>query len=598
MDICIVAEGCYPYVVGGVSGWIHSMIRSFPSVNFIILAVVQDRDMRGKFVYDLPSNVTAVYESYLSDFDWEGGKKKGKRTKLGKRQYLALRSVLLNQDVDWDTVFDMFQKESFSIDDLLMGADFLRIVQECYKYRYPQIVFSDFLWTMRSIFLPLFLILKTPLPKADIYHCVATGYAGVLGSMAKHFYRSALVISEHGIYTREREEEILKASWVAGIYKNIWIDQFRKMSMLAYSRADTVTSLYTHAKELQIGLGCPEQKLRVTPNGIDMDRFKNLTGKTEEEEKYVNIGAVLRVAPIKDVKTMIRAFAFAKEKLPSLKLWIMGPTDEDEDYARECFELVDALRVEDVVFTGRVNVTDYLGRMDFTILTSISEGQPLTILESFAAHKPVISTDVGCCRELIYGEDDFGTAGILCHIMNTAEIAAAMVEMGKSPRHRQEMGENGFKRVTNSYQIQQMTRAYAEIYEQVGWSYGKLWTVEESDTDYATMTAEHEWYVEEDADYAAVTAERYKVEAEEEQYQMEAEEERYEEESADYTAVTQEQYQVEAEEERYEEESEDYAAVTAERYQMEAEEDWYEEEDADYAAVTAERRQLQSKKEK
>ena len=515
MDICIVAEGCYPYVVGGVSGWINSMIRSFPNINFIILAVVPDRDMRGKFVYELPENVTAVYETYLSDFDWEGGKKKGKRTRLGKKEYLALRSILLNQDVDWDTVFDMFQKETFSIDDLLMGADFLRIVQECYKYRYPQIVFSDFLWTMRSIFLPLFLILKTPLPKADIYHCVATGYAGVLGSMAKHFYRCALVISEHGIYTREREEELLKATWVAGMYKNIWIDQFRKMSMLAYTRADTVTSLYSHAKELQIGLGCPEEKLRVTPNGIDMNRFKDLPGKMAEDEQYVNIGAVLRVAPIKDVKTMIRAFAFAKEKLPSLKLWIMGPTDEDEEYAKECFELVDALKVEDVIFTGRINVTEYLGRMDFTLLTSISEGQPLTILEGFAAHKPVVCTDVGCCRELIYGEDDFGTAGILCHIMNTAELAAAMVEMGKSSRLRQEMGENGYKRVAQSYQIQQMIDTYKEIYEQIGWSYGKLLPVEELDADYAAVTAERyqgEW--EYDADYVAIAAEPYQMELE------------------------------------------------------------------------------------
>lgn len=515
MDICIVAEGCYPYVVGGVSGWINSMIRSFPKINFIILAVVPDRDMRGKFVYELPENVTAVYETYLSDFDWEGGKKKGKRTRLGKKEYLALRSILLNEDVDWDTVFDMFQKETFSIDDLLMGADFLRIVQECYKYRYPQIVFSDFLWTMRSIFLPLFLILKTPLPKADIYHCVATGYAGVLGSMAKHFYRSALVISEHGIYTREREEELLKASWVAGIYKNIWIDQFHKMSMLAYTRADTVTSLYSHARELQIGLGCPEEKLRVTPNGIDMDRFKDMPGKTAEDEQYVNIGAVLRVAPIKDVKTMIRAFAFAKEKLPSLKLWVMGPTDEDEEYAKECFELVDALKVEDVIFTGRVNVTEYLGRMDFTLLTSISEGQPLTILEGFAAHKPVVCTDVGCCRELIYGGDDFGTAGILCHIMNTAELAAAMVEMGKSPRLRQEMGENGYKRVAASYQIQQMINTYKEIYEEIGWSYGKLLPVEELDADYGAVAGggyHEDW--EYDADYAAITDDSYQGEIE------------------------------------------------------------------------------------
>ena len=514
MDICIVAEGCYPYVVGGVSGWINSMIRSFPKINFIILAVVPDRDMRGKFVYELPENVTAVYETYLSDFDWEGGKKKGKRTRLGKKEYLALRSILLNEDVDWDTVFDMFQKETFSIDDLLMGADFLRIVQECYKYRYPQIVFSDFLWTMRSIFLPLFLILKTPLPKADIYHCVATGYAGVLGSMAKHFYRSALVISEHGIYTREREEELLKASWVAGVYKNIWIDQFRKMSMLAYTRADKVTSLYSHARELQIGLGCPEEKLQVTPNGIDMDRFKNLSGKMAEDEQYINIGAVLRVAPIKDVKTMIRAFAFAKEKLPSLKLWIMGPTDEDEEYAKECFELVDALKVEDVIFTGRVNVTEYLGRMDFTLLTSISEGQPLTILEGFAAHKPVVCTDVGCCRELIYGEDDFGTAGILCHIMNTAELAAAMVEMGKSPRIREEMGENGYKRVAASYQIQQMVDTYKEIYEQIGWSYGKLLPVEELDAEYGAAAEGYHEDWEYDADYAAIPEDSYQSEVE------------------------------------------------------------------------------------
>ena len=52
----------------------------------------------------------------------------------------------------------------------------------------------------------------------------------------------------------------------------------------------------------------------------------------------------------------------------------MGPTDEDEEYARECFDLVDLMELPDVVFTGRVNVTEYLGGLDFTILTSISEG--------------------------------------------------------------------------------------------------------------------------------------------------------------------------------------------------------------------------------
>ena len=428
MKVCLVCEGCYPYVVGGVSGWIHSLIKSFPETEFIILSIVSDRKQSKKFVYELPENVSAVYEAYLDDLDWEFTKKSGKRTKLKKNEYRALRSLVLNKKVDWDTIFEMFQKEIFSIDDLLMGADFLKIVQEFYYANYPQIVFSDFLWTMRSIYLPLFLILKTKLPQADVYHCVATGYAGVLGAMANHKYNSRLLVSEHGIYTREREEEIIKALWVKGLYKNIWIDQFKKMSFIAYERASLVTSLYSHARQLQHELGCDPEKTIVTPNGIDMSRFENLSGKTAEDEGFFNIGAVLRVTPIKDVKTMIQAFHFAKQENPKLKLWIMGPTDEDENYAKECFELVDALKLKDVVFTGRIDVTDYLGRMDCTILTSISEGQPLTILEGFAAKKPVIATDVGNCRELIYGgeDDELGEAGILTHIMNVSEISEAI----------------------------------------------------------------------------------------------------------------------------------------------------------------------------
>ncbi|MBO5258848.1 MAG: GT4 family glycosyltransferase PelF [Agathobacter sp.] len=475
MKICIIAEGCYPYVVGGVSSWIHSLIKSYPNEEFIVLTVVANRSISGKFVYELPENVTAVYESYLDDFDWGKVKKKRRRRKLSEKEYKALRSICTNEEVDWDTAFEMFQKDDFSIDDLLMGPDFLNIVKETYQLKYPYIVFSDYLWTMRSIYLPLFLVLQTKLPKADMYHAVATGYSGVLGSMAKHFYHSGLIISEHGIYTREREEELIKATWVAGIYKNIWIDQFRKMSSLAYDRADVVTSLFGHARELQLEMGCPEEKTIITPNGIDVERFADLPGKKPEDKGFINIGAVLRVTPIKDVKTMIQAFAFAKEADSRLKLWIMGPCDEDEEYAQECFDLVDTLQVKDVIFTGRIDVREYLGRMDFTILTSISEGMPLTILESYAAKKPVVATDVGNCRELIYGDGDgFGTAGILTHIMNVPELSAAMLDMARSAHTREAMGECGYQRCIAKYRIQQMKDTYQKIYEDTGWQYGKL----------------------------------------------------------------------------------------------------------------------------
>ena len=462
MRICMVVEGCYPYAVGGVSSWVHGIIQAFPEHEFVLVTIVSSRAQRGEFVYELPKNVLEVHELYLQDNDW-GGRRK---VRMNRTEYNALRSLLLDQRIDWETLFDFFQKKRPSLNGLLMGEDFLHAVEEFYRLNYSQVVFSDFLWMMRSIYLPLFFTLEMRLPRADLYHCLCTGYAGVLGSMAKHLYGSPLMISEHGIYTREREEELVKAKWVQGLYKNVWINQFRKMSRLAYDRADLVTSLYEHARTLQVELDCPEQKTLVTPNGIHVDAFQDLPGKTEEDGDRINVGAVLRVTPIKDVKTMIQAFGFAKEREPALKLWIMGPWEEDEEYARDCFDLVEDMGLQDVVFTGRINVKEYLGRMDMTILTSISEGQPLTILESFAAHRPVIATDVGNCRGLIQGEGDgLGEAGIVTHIMNLGEISQAILYLAHHPEERRKMGEIGYQRVFARYRSEQMYDTYAHIYQ-------------------------------------------------------------------------------------------------------------------------------------
>ena len=473
MRVCIIVEGCYPYVAGGVSSWVHGLIQSFPKVEFILQTIISTRSQSGKFIYQLPENVTEVHELYLQDVDWN--RKGRQKHRLNKKEYAALRSLIMNQRVDWETLFELFQKRRISLDKLLMGEDFLKIVREYYDLNYSQLVFSDFLWTMRSVYLPLLFTLQMKLPRADLYHCVATGYAGVLGSMGKVLYGGRLLISEHGIYTREREEELLRAEWVKGAYKNIWIEQFRKMSDLAYEKGDLITSLYEHARELQMELGCPAEKTMVTPNGVSVDHLQNIPGKQQEDEGKFNIGAILRVTPIKDVKTMIQAFSFAKEREPRLKLWIMGPCDEDKEYADECYEQVEALGLTDVVFTGRINIRDYLGRMDVTILTSISEGQPLTILESYAAHVPVIATDVGNCSGLIYGEkDDFGAGGILTHIMNVEEIAQAMVDMARNEPMRLRMGESGYKRVMSAYRIEHMRATYRKIYEDFADSLG-IW---------------------------------------------------------------------------------------------------------------------------
>ena len=59
-------------------------------------------------------------------------------------------------------------------------------------------------------------------------------------------------------------------------FKEIWIDFFKKMSLIAYQQATVVTSLFQVNKTLQVELGCPEEKIRIIPNGVSVETFGEL----------------------------------------------------------------------------------------------------------------------------------------------------------------------------------------------------------------------------------------------------------------------------------------------------------------------------------
>lgn len=103
---------CYPFVVGGVSSWVHSLIQLFPETEFVILAIAANRSQRGKYAYELPKNVSAVYELYLDDVDWSGSKKLH-RKRLKKEQYQALRSLILDQDTSGMFCLTFSRKKMF-----------------------------------------------------------------------------------------------------------------------------------------------------------------------------------------------------------------------------------------------------------------------------------------------------------------------------------------------------------------------------------------------------------------------------------------------------------------------------------------------------
>ncbi|MDD5603275.1 MAG: GT4 family glycosyltransferase PelF [Eubacteriales bacterium] len=463
MKICLLCEGSYPYIVGGVSAWVHQLIRNFPEYEFCLYTISAERKQTGKFAYEFPVNVTGHTEVFLDDVYSQ--KASGTVPDVSGWEVEEIRKLILSDPDKWEYIFNFFSRSGRVVTDFLMSSYFYDIAMGVYEKSYNKSIYVDFIWTLRSMYLTLFHVLTFPPPKADLYHSVSTGYAGVAASLGKYLYGSSYILTEHGIYTREREEEIIKADWVSGIYKNLWIDYFKSMSRCAYKYADKAIALYEMNSRIQIELGLEKEKAMVIANGIKTGDFENLTPK-DPDDTGMNVGAVIRVTPIKDIKTMLYAFDAVKRKRPDTKFFIMGPDDEAPEYYRECLDILKDLGTRDVVFTGRVNVREYLGKMDVVVLTSISEAQPLALMEAMSAGKPCVSTNVGCCFELFHGKsgDRLGTAGILAPVMNFGKIAEAIIALLDDEELRRTYGSNARERIRRYYTEEQFKAAYADLY--------------------------------------------------------------------------------------------------------------------------------------
>lgn len=466
MKICLIMEGCYPYVVGGVSAWVQMLIRQMPEHQFILVSIGAESKQRGLFRYEIPPNVTELQEYFLDDpVEPAGSPIPVEPLRPAQRQ--ALLDLVQGKVPDWPQLLELFGgSHPCSVQDFLMSADFLDLVQGLAESTGRNTPFKDLFWTLRSMLLPALKLLRCPVPQADVYHSVATGYAGLLGAKFSYFAGKPLLITEHGIYTREREEEILKADWVPGYFKPTWIGYFRALSQAAYRQAYTIVSLFRGARELQIDLGAEEGKCRVIPNGIDMGRFADIP-PLDPTPHPLHIGAVLRIVPIKDVKTMIYSFHRVKSALPAATLDLIGPYDEDPDYYEECRALIQRLQCRDIRFVGRADVTHWLPNLDLVLLTSISEGQPFVLLEAMAAHRPVVATNVGACREIIEGADDgLGSAGRVVPVMSPAAIAEGILAIASDPAQLRAMAENGYRRVLRFYQDKDFLAAYRSLYRE------------------------------------------------------------------------------------------------------------------------------------
>ena len=148
---------------------------------------------------------------------------------------------------------------------------------------------------------------------------------------------------------------------------------------------------------------------------------------------------------------------------------LIGPTDEDPDYFTECRTLVESLGLGNTIeFIGQADVRGYYATMDVMLLTSLSEGQPLVILEANCAGVPCVATDVGACRELLEGgapaDVKLGPSGLLTPVASPAETAKALVRLYHDPALRRRMATAGQERVRRFYREEPLYAYYGGLY--------------------------------------------------------------------------------------------------------------------------------------
>ena len=121
MRICVILEGCYPYVTGGVSTWIHQYIQAMPQHEFVIWAVGASSEDRGKFKYKLPENVAEIREIFLNDALTMGFEKQHYR--FSEAEFSALREFINCRKPDWDLLFQMYHDNKVSPIAFLMSEE-------------------------------------------------------------------------------------------------------------------------------------------------------------------------------------------------------------------------------------------------------------------------------------------------------------------------------------------------------------------------------------------------------------------------------------------------------------------------------------------
>ena len=251
---------------------------------------------------------------------------------------------------------------------------------------------------------------------------------------------------------------------------------------LRLGRRDRVVAVGESVKEALVrNEGISRGRIQVIYNGISPERFAKTPERVAAAEslrKSLGVPAwakifvhIARLDTIKDHFTSMRAvqeFHRLASEHPehartteASRLWIVGGGPEEASLRR--FITQNSLENRVQMLGPRRDIPEILAAADAFLLTSLSEGIPVTILEALAAGVPVISTDVGGVREILTDE----TTGLLAPAGDAAKLGRALFRVAFQPGLSETLSRNATNRLLETFTEEKMHAEYEKLFREM-----------------------------------------------------------------------------------------------------------------------------------
>lgn len=229
-------------------------------------------------------------------------------------------------------------------------------------------------------------------------------------------------------------------------------------------KVDLITAVHQNLAEYLSGvIPAPREPIRVIPNAVDTDRFSPAGARAEglrAPESFV-VGLIGRLHPDKDPLNLLNAVNLSRQFRPELHVWIVG--EGEMRAAMEEYVATHGL-AERVRFLGlRDDIPELMRAMDAYVLSSVTEGLPMALLEAMSSGLPVVATRVGGVPAAL------GDSGVLVPPENPEELASALDELRADAERCRRLGRLARARAVKEFDASAMYRRYGEAFFPDDW---------------------------------------------------------------------------------------------------------------------------------